>query len=239
MRQAAETSGPNRAGVRQRTLRGQIIDLILDRGLQAGDPIPTEGELMALLDVGRNTLREALKALQAIGVVDVRHGYGMYVGAGNLDSFVEGLSFRGRLSLRHDRHEARELVQVREALETGLISRTIVLMTPASLEEVTATVERMEARAARNERFADLDNQFHRQLFAPLENALLAELLTAFWIVYHQVSQEIGEDVVDPRDVAASHRSILLAVADQDHIGAAAAMQRHFVGIHSRLGRSG
>lgn len=236
MRQGDSISTPNRAGVRQRALRARLVDLILQRGLRPGDPIPTEGELMALLDVGRNTLRETLKALQAQGVVDVRHGYGMYVGSGDLDSLVDGLSFRGRMSLRHDGHEARELVQVREALESSLIVQVIHLITEPELEAVRGTVEQMEARAERGGRFADLDGRFHRQLFAPLGNALLTELLAAFWIVYQQLSEDIGEAVVDPREVAANHRSILEAVLARDPQRAAAAMQHHFVGIHIRLG---
>ena len=50
---------------------------------------------MARFGVGRNTLREALKALQAVGVVEVRHGYGTQVGSGRPDALVEGLAFPG------------------------------------------------------------------------------------------------------------------------------------------------
>ncbi|WP_329609273.1 FadR/GntR family transcriptional regulator [Arthrobacter sp. ATA002] len=74
------------------------MELILDSRLQAGSPLPTEAELCSALGVGRNTLRESLKVLQALGVVEIRHGYGMFVAPTNFDALTTGLSFRGRLS---------------------------------------------------------------------------------------------------------------------------------------------
>ncbi len=224
------------AAARMQALRARIVDLILERGLGPGDAIPTESELMATLGVGRNTLREALKALQAIGVVDVRHGYGMQVGAGGLDSLVESLTFRGRLSLRQDLRAARELVQVREALEVGLVPMTITLSLPRDLARVQHAVEGMEARARHGEAFPDLDHEFHRLLFAPLENSLLSELLAAFWLVYQQIRADLGEGPhADHLRTAADHRAIHDAVASGDAALAADAIRRHFVGIHERL----
>lgn len=219
-----------------RALRARIVDLILEQGLRPGDSIPTETELMGRLGVGRNTLREALKALQAIGVVDVRHGYGMQVGAGGLDSLVEGLTFRGRLSLRQDLRAARELVQVREALEVGLVPMTITMSMPRDLARVRGAVEGMEARALRDEAFPDLDQEFHRLLFAPLENALLSEFLAAFWTVYQQIRADLGDARhTDQVRTAADHRAIYDAVAAGDTGRAADAIRSHFVGIHRRL----
>ena len=61
-------------------IRDQMKSFILERGLKAGDPLPNEQELMAQLGVGRHPLREAMKALQAVGIIEIRHGYGTYVG---------------------------------------------------------------------------------------------------------------------------------------------------------------
>lgn len=106
---------------RSRALQAEIMELILERDLKAGDPLPTENELASALGIGRNTLREALKVLQALGVVEIRHGFGMFVAPRNFDALTDGLTFRGRLSLRHEGQEALQLVDVRQALEAGLI----------------------------------------------------------------------------------------------------------------------
>ena len=88
------------AQARLRALQSDILELILERDLVPGDPLPTENELTAALGVGRNTLRESLKALQALGVIEIRHGFGMFVAPSNFDALTDGLTFRGRLSTR-------------------------------------------------------------------------------------------------------------------------------------------
>ena len=98
------------------------MELILERGAGSRGPLPTEHELSAVLGVGRNTLRESLKVLQALGVIEIRHGFGMFVAPSNFDALADGLTFRGRLSLRHHGQEALQLVEVRQALESGLIA---------------------------------------------------------------------------------------------------------------------
>ena len=84
------------AQLRSRALQTRIMDLILDRGLDVGDAMPTESELSAELGVGRNTVRESLKVLQALGVIEIRHGFGMFVAPNNFSALVSGLTFRGR-----------------------------------------------------------------------------------------------------------------------------------------------
>ena len=83
-----------------------------DPGARSGarGPLPTESELTAALGVGRNTLRESLKALQAVGVIEIRHGFGMFVAASNFEALTDGLTFRARMSLRHHGEEAMQLV---------------------------------------------------------------------------------------------------------------------------------
>jgi DNA-binding FadR family transcriptional regulator len=59
-----------------RDLQERIKKLIIDRRLASGAPLPTEPELMEYLGASRNSVREALKALQAMGIVEIRHGFG-------------------------------------------------------------------------------------------------------------------------------------------------------------------
>ncbi|BAS14378.1 putative L-lactate dehydrogenase operon regulatory protein [Arthrobacter sp. Hiyo8] len=82
------------AQARLRALQSDIMELILERELEAGDPLPTENELSVALGVGRNTLRESLKVLQALGVIEIRHGFGMFVAPSNFEALADGLTFR-------------------------------------------------------------------------------------------------------------------------------------------------
>jgi DNA-binding FadR family transcriptional regulator len=223
------------AAASQRAIRDQIKQLILDDGLSPGDPMPTEGELMDRLDVGRNSLREALKALQAVGIVEIRHGFGTYVGQLELDALADGLAFRGQLSLRTDRQAIRELVEVRSALETGLVSQVIAASDPDSLALVADALAEMENAAAEGYTAPEADRHFHDRLYAPLRNRLLAQLLGAFWDVYHELSRQFGELDADAAGIAAEHREIFEAVRAGDVPRAMAATERHFDGIRQRI----
>lgn len=227
------------AQARLRALQADIMELILERELDAGDPLPTEHELSAALGVGRNTLRESLKVLQALGVIEIRHGFGMFVAPSNFDALTDGLTFRGRLSLRHHGQEALQLVDVRQALEAGLIAAAMDLMTAEHLTAVEEAVLRMEELAGAGANFVEADADFHRRLFEPLNNALLVNLLGVFWQVYRRLHVELGgvEDA-ELLETAALHRGIYDAVSTGDKVLAAQLLNAHFDGIRLRISQA-
>ena len=106
-------------------IQREVMQLILDRGLRAGAPLPTEAELMESLGVSRNSVREALKALQALDIVEIRHGYGTYVGEASLTPLIDGLTFRTLAQQGDDTGALAEILQVREVLEEGLVRRVV------------------------------------------------------------------------------------------------------------------
>ncbi|MFC8303829.1 FadR/GntR family transcriptional regulator [Specibacter sp. NPDC057265] len=223
------------AQVRLRALQADIMELILERDLAAGDPMPTESELCEVLGVGRNTLRESLKVLQALGVIEIRHGFGMFVAPSNFDALADGLTFRGRLSLRHEGLEALQLVDIRQALESGLIGGCINVVTEEHLARIEAAVVKMEELAARGESFSEADAEFHRLLFEPLGNDLLMNLMSVFWKVYRKIHVEIGTEADDLMATALQHRDIYLAVAAKDGATASELLNRHFDGIRAKI----
>ena len=223
------------AQARLRALQSDIMELILERELEAGDPLPTESELSVALGVGRNTLRESLKVLQALGVIEIRHGFGMFVAPSNFDALADGLTFRGRLSLRHQGLEALQLVDVRQALESGLIASSIDAMTKEQLASIEESVKQMEELAAAGENFVAADAEFHRRLFEPLNNELLINLMGVFWKVYRKIHVEIGAGNEDLAKTAAIHRNIYAAVAAGDKVLSAELLNRHFDGIRRRI----
>lgn len=221
------------AQARLRALQSDIMELILERDLEAGDALPTENELCVALGVGRNTLRESLKVLQALGVIEIRHGFGMFVAPTNFEALADGLIFRGRLSLRHHGLEALQLVDVRQALEAGLIGSAMDVMTAEELAAIEASVVRMEE--ASGEAFVEAASDFHTRLFAPLNNELLLNLLGVFWKVYRKIHSEIGPGGEDLVALAGLHRNIYRAVAAGDKAKAAEQLTSHFDGIRRRI----
>ncbi len=219
-----------------RELQERIKKLIVDGRLPSGAPLPTEPALMAHLGASRNSVREALKALQAMGIVEIRHGFGTYVGAMSLAPMVEGLAFR--TVARHHRGEDSllQLLELREALETGLISRLAGRLPDRDLDELDALVARMERQAAHGgDGLAETDRAFHAALYRGLDNALLGEVLEAFWEAFHTVRTDLGGAPQDPETTCGQHRDILDAVRSGDSLQAEAAIREHFGNIRSRL----
>jgi DNA-binding FadR family transcriptional regulator len=238
---AANSVHPARFSARSRlrALQTDIMELILERDLDAGDPLPTETELSVVLGVGRNTLRESLKALQAVGIIEIRHGFGMFVAPSNFDALTDGLTFRGRLSLRQNGQEALQLVGVRQALEAGLIGASMDQMTPKQLASVEESVRRMESMAGSGEHFPEADAEFHRRLFEPLDNQILTRLMAVFWTVYRRIHIELGgTDASGLVEAAALHRGIYEAVAAADKALAAERLNSHFDGIRGQITRA-
>ncbi|MET7682853.1 FadR/GntR family transcriptional regulator [Streptomyces sp. NPDC005423] len=218
-----------------RDLQDRIKKLIVERRLASGAPLPTEPELMGYLGASRNSVREALKALQAMGIVEIRHGFGTYVGPMSLAPMIEGLTFRTVVGHYRGEDSLLQLLELREAMETGLVSRLAGRLPARDLAELAALVERMEREAATGAGLAATDRAFHATLYRGLDNALLSEVLEAFWDAFHQVHTDLAAGPQDPDVTCRQHREILDAVRSGDAVRAERAIRDHFDDVRTRL----
>ncbi|MFF0778552.1 FadR/GntR family transcriptional regulator [Streptomyces sp. NPDC003720] len=222
-----------------RDLQERIKKLIVDRRLPPGAPLPTEPELMEHLGASRNSVREALKALQAMGIVEIRHGFGTYVGPMSLAPMIEGLAFRTVAGHYRGEDSLLQLLELREAVETGLVSRLAGRLPESDLVELDALVTRMEQEAADGADLAETDRAFHATLYRGLDNVLLSEVLEAFWDAFHRVRRDLLEGPQDPRVTWRQHREILDAVGSGDSLRAEEAIRDHFGHVRARLSPAG
>ncbi|WP_055567507.1 FadR/GntR family transcriptional regulator [Streptomyces atriruber] len=221
-----------------RDIQERIKKLIIDSRLPSGASLPTEPELMERLGVSRNSVREALKALQAMGIVEIRHGFGTYVGPMSVAPMIEGLAFRTVAGHYRGEDSLLQLLELREAVETGLIARLAGRVPDGDLAELDALVARMEAEAASAEGavHAETDRAFHATLYRCLGNTLLGEVLEAFWDAFHRVRTDLVDVPQDPKITCRQHREILEAVRSGDALRAEQAIREHFGNIRTRLG---
>jgi DNA-binding FadR family transcriptional regulator len=228
-------SPANRSRQAQRAIQDSIKELILEQRLNTGDPMPTEAELMERLGISRNSVREALKALQAMDIVEIRHGFGTYVGDCSLDPFADALIFLGRKSLRGDRRDLYEIIDLRQALEVGLVGQLVSVVTDGDLAKLAKRLDELAACAGQGTAGDDADRAFHEQLYAPLNNQLMSQLLRVFWDVYHDLSAELPPGDIKAKSILDGHREIYEAVAARDGARAAVAIHGHFRGIRERV----
>ncbi|CAM5787889.1 FadR/GntR family transcriptional regulator [Cellulomonas persica] len=239
---AAAATGRAHARVapsRSSATAAQIKELILTRNLHPGDPLPTENELCDLLGVSRSSVREAVRTLTTLGIAEVRHGHGTFVGQMSLDALVETLVFRGALLPGDDLKALREIIEIREALDLAMAERLADAVRGTSNPELWRLVESMEASSDRGETFAEADRQFHTALLATMGNSIVGPLVGAFWDVHTAVMPRLGVGLPDDlAQTAHAHREMLEAAEAGDVAAYQAAVHRHYAPLARALGTS-
>ncbi|WP_062239438.1 FadR/GntR family transcriptional regulator [Brevibacterium epidermidis] len=221
---------------RKMTTSDRIKDLILSDGLRPGDLLPTEGELCSRLGVSRSNVREAIRKLSTLDIVDVRHGHGTYVGEMTLDALVEALVFRGVLSPGDDLDALRDVVEVRKALDHGMSEQIVAALKGTENSELYALVEEMTALAAAGRTFPQQDRAFHTGLLAKLGNSLVGQLVAAFWDVHTAVLPKLNVAVAsDLEQTAQAHGLMLEAAESGDAEAFRAAITAHYEPIMRAL----
>ncbi|MGV9800307.1 FadR/GntR family transcriptional regulator [Mycobacterium sp. NPDC003449] len=214
---------------------GRIKEYILTNRLSPGDPLPTENELSQRLNVSRSRIREAVKTLSALDIVEVRHGYGTYVGQLSFRAMVESLVFRGMLNAEEGFHVFAELVDFRELIETSLAGQIMERLTPQAALSMRRLTEAMAEKAARGQEFAAEDRGFHL-LLMQTTGSLAVGMTGAFWDVHALATQSLGPPDDLPGTVQA-HVAILDAIESGDAERLRTAIRAHYVPIRERMTR--
>lgn len=141
--------------------------------LHAGTRLPSERELSRKLRVSRPSLREALRTLELMGVVDTRHGSGTQVAQSGTEVLRKPLEFLFLL----DRPSIADLVETRALLEIHLAGSAAEHRTAADLQALDTALRDMKARLARPVDVTDPDVRFHQAIAAASHNRLLERLM--------------------------------------------------------------
>lgn len=205
--------------------------LILDGQLRPGDRLPTERELAEQLGVSRSSVRDAIRVLQLMGLVEPRQGEGTLVRDLNPDAVVHPLAsllVRSQ-SLLHD------LLDVRKMIEPHLAARAARYATEEELARLRAIVQRQQARAQRGELAVEEDSEFHYTIATASRNQVILRILDVLMDLL-RTSRERSLQV--PGRLQRSlegHRRILAAIQRRDPVAAEAAMRRHLEEIEEVL----
>ena len=190
----------------------EIKNYILRSGLQMGDALPTESQLCTDLGVSRSSVREAVRTLVALDIVEVRHGHGMFVGQVSMRPMVESLIFKGLLNPGDDHRGLRDIVEVRITLDNALAEPVTHAWHNRHDPELNTLVDNIEHLASQGKLFTDQDRRFHTRLLEPLDNHLYLHLTEAFWAI-HTLTVPLldAPKLEDLTSTAKAHRAMLKA----------------------------
>ncbi len=205
----------------------QIERYIEGNGMSSGDRLPGERELCELLGVSRASVREALRSLQARGVIGVRHGKGVFVAAPGGDD----LAVRRFARLREVGLD--ELFAMREVLEVPAAGWAAIAASDEQLQQLVVTFERLEQAVLAGRPPAELqamDARLHLQIAEFASNRFLAMTQS----VLHEMLERSMETTLAiagrPARSVREHSDIIAALLARDPARAKAAARRH---IHS------
>ena len=198
--------------------------------LVAGDPLPPEQDLARDLQVSRPALREALAALEALGLVVSRQGARRTLGTFDMQTVVAALT----RYMEPSTELMLEMLDVRRVLEAAFFPIAVAKMSANTLRELRRIADRMEAKAARGQPFVQEDAQFHQVLYEQLGNKTLQGLIAAFWRLFDEMSDQfqVGGDL---RATAHRHLRIVETLEAGDTSLATHELNVHFFDVRARF----
>jgi DNA-binding FadR family transcriptional regulator len=198
---------------RYRAVQDALRDYIIDNKLQPGDRLPSENELASSLGVSRNPIREAIKGLEALGLVEVRVGLGVFVKAASLDDILTNFAY----SLLFDGQSVVELYEIRQRLELSYACEAVRQITDERLDEIQQHLDEMARLYQQGQDTIMPDLALHRALFGGVANTTLLKLFDIFATIYSNTRHLFqAEPRVDVADNLEKHRALLEAVRQRD-----------------------
>jgi GntR family transcriptional repressor for pyruvate dehydrogenase complex len=209
----------------------KLVSHLLRGDWTEGDRIPPERELCQRLGVGRASLREALKALEIMGMIETRLGEGTFV-CGRSEFFSRPLLWAITGSAKSDAHE---LVEARELIESETAKLAAERATAEDLQTIRKHLDEMEAAIDDPPTFLEADLNFHLAVANSAHNQILANALS---LIRNLMRQWIGQAL--PKEGVAitalnHHNKIFAAISKRNATAARNSMHAHLEAMASVL----
>lgn len=208
----------------------QIQDLIADKHLQPGDRLPGERELADALSVSRASVREALRVLHFIGVVDVRPGEGTFVSTSPPTPMDPSM-----YSALSERTVLLDILEARRLLEEGVVALAARRATKDDLDELGQFLRGRQPALAAGRADVESDLQFHTMLAEATGNMVLVSAVRHLNEMWLQAREKTGRKDTSPHKALAFHERILAAVRRRQPAVAQRIMRAHLDDMRSEI----
>jgi GntR family transcriptional repressor for pyruvate dehydrogenase complex len=200
----------------------QIQNHILEH-LKPGDVLPSERELAQQFGVSRGSVRDAIRSLELVGLLEPRQGMGTVVCEPSSDSLVGPLA----AIIVQKRKLVSELLDVRKVIEPPLARRAALHATAAQIAEMEQILERQSEKVQRGEMAIEEDNEFHYRIARAADNSVMLRMVDVLMDMLRETRQRSLQTSGRPQKSLIGHRRILAALERHDPGASEAAMLRH------------
>jgi GntR family transcriptional repressor for pyruvate dehydrogenase complex len=207
----------------------QVKAMIAEGRLKGGDRLPPERDLAEKFVVSRTSVREALRALESLGLVEIRPGEGTFIRQMSVEALVEPLA----LLMVSQREATGELFEARRLLEPALAALAATRATPEEIQEMERILEEQAREVAAGRTGLAQDAQFHAAIGAASHNRAITRIAHAIMDLLAQSREESLNTPGRPTRSHDSHRRVLAAIRGRDAEGARLAMLEHLESVES------
>ncbi|MFC5530183.1 FadR/GntR family transcriptional regulator [Cohnella yongneupensis] len=217
-------------------IASQLRRLIADGKLNVGDSLPSTKAMSEQFGVGRSTMREALSALKAMGLIEIRQGGGCKV----IRSTPDSTGIPELQSLRMNRETLIELLEARQALEVANASIAAAKRTDEDVAAFQALIVEMERSVGIESEGERTDVLFHRLLAQSTHNAIMVQLFESIAGQLERAIRDVRRvEIYANRAVSGQllgeHSALYEAIAAGDAELAGARMREHLQHVESIL----
>lgn len=174
-----------------------LTEAMINRQLRPGDKIPTEAELAETMGVGRNSIREAIKILVYLGVLEIRRAEGTFVCEGFSEVMIDPMLY-GIILDKSDSYE--DLMELRELMEVGVMQLAVANANQEEVEELHDKLNCMKSEIEKGpdniQAIFDADNEFHETISRMGKNPLVQKINQVVRVLTHAVRFQTVEEMV-------------------------------------------
>lgn len=206
----------------------QLEQLILKK-LQPGDKLPAERELAGILGVSRSSIRDAMRRLHVIGLVEPRQGAGTVVKEISPESLVTPLAG----VIAHKRQLVGELLDFRLMLEPPLAAKAAEHASAEQLRQMEEILAKQEKMLRAGQLAVEEDAEFHYCIALSSGNSVVLKVLDVVMDMLRETRARSLQTEGRPQKSLAGHKKILTAIKKRDAAGAESAMRQHLTDVQT------
>lgn len=208
----------------------QLVGIIMNGTIKPGEKLPPEKQLMELFGVGRSSLREAIRALVTLGLVEIKVPEGTFVSSSFGGFFTKHLALMSKISFDN----IIDLVEARTAIEVDIAELAAKKATPEECNKLNDILTVMRD-AKDNEQFLAADLQFHVTLAEIAKNSFMLHVINILRDITREWIMKVIELPSSKELAANQHEKIAEAVRSNDVVAAGNAMREHLESVSELL----